>query len=171
DRTVSTFYDYPSFLKELNFTNLLATFNKYESFTKINAILRMLTKRGVRLESFIIDNIDAKNDRLYGSWVAAEYASILSSLVFVRIHTPFQKNNVVKSLTKNCTKLSHLDINLYVDRVENLLSSLQELISVQTCPLSLRLMFAKRPGKRLVEILRSHRERFKHLELVKWDFN
>jgi len=105
NRTVSTLYDYPLFLKELNFTNLLATFGKYESFIKIAAILQMLTNRGVRLESLIMDNTGANNDKLYGSWTAPEYASILSSLVFVKIHTPFQKNKVVKSLAKNCTTL------------------------------------------------------------------
>jgi len=32
-------------------------------------------------------------------------------------------------------------------------------------------VFANGPGKRLVEILRLHLDRFKHLELVKWNFD
>ena len=97
-----TLYDYPSFLKKLNFTNLLTTLDASKRFIKINAILRMLTNRGVCLKSFIMDSTAG---RLYGSWAAPEYASVLSSLVFVKIYTPFQKNDVVKSLAKNCTTL------------------------------------------------------------------
>jgi len=105
NRDLPTLYDYPSFLKELNFTNLLATFDKYQSFTKINAILLMLTNRGVCLKFFVMDDVSASKAKLYGSWAAPAYASILGSLIFVKIYSPFQKNVVVKSLAKNCTNL------------------------------------------------------------------
>ncbi|CAG8524971.1 6918_t:CDS:2 [Ambispora gerdemannii] len=161
-------YDYPLFLKELNYTNLLALGERVE------AILQMLTNRGIRLNTFVMDNTGANNEAFYGIWTAPCYAPIFNSLIHVEIHTPFSKNNVMKTLAKNCTRLSHLDINLYdnaPDRVKETLDYLEKLFSVQQCRLNLRLVFPNGPGKMLINTFQSQLESFKRLELVKWDFN
>ncbi|CAG8653481.1 2581_t:CDS:2 [Paraglomus brasilianum] len=173
ERTVSTRYDYPSMLKELNFTNLLATLDEKDCFTKINKILQMLLFHGVRLESFIMDNSGTKHERVYASWATPVYAPIFSSLSFVKIRTPFQKTNVLKMLAKSCTTLFHLDMHLHdnsTSRVDESLCYLNELISAQTCLLSLRLVFPNGLGRKLFPILQAHPERFKRIELVKWNF-
>ena len=99
------FFDYPLFLKELNYTNLLACLDTYERVEKVEAILQMLTNYEIRLKTFIMDNTGTNNDRVYGLWTMSSYASIFGSLNYVEIHTPFPKNNVMKALAKNCTKL------------------------------------------------------------------
>ncbi|CAG8595155.1 7430_t:CDS:2 [Funneliformis caledonium] len=167
-------YDYPIFLKELNYTNLLACEETYGRARKVEAIFRMLTNREVRLNTFIMENTGANNERVYGLWTNQCYASIFSTLVHVEIHTPFPKNNVMKALKENCAKLSHIDINLHdtsVERAKESLNYLEELITAQKCPISLRLVFPNGTGKILVEKLSSRLESFKRLELVKWNFN
>jgi hypothetical protein len=99
------FFDYPSFIKELHYTNLLACEGAYSRAKKVESILQMLTTREVRLETFIMENTGANNERVYGLWTTPCYASIFSTLIHVEIHTPFPKNNVIKSLVKNCTRL------------------------------------------------------------------
>ncbi len=99
------FFDYPSFLEEFNYTNLLACVETYERVRKVEAIFQMLTNHEIRLKTFIMDNTGANNERVYGLWTTPCYASIFSSLNYVKIHTPFPKNNVMKTLAKNCTRL------------------------------------------------------------------
>ncbi|CAG8621295.1 7324_t:CDS:2 [Ambispora gerdemannii] len=164
-------YDYPLFLKELNYTNLLALKG---IDGKVNAILQMLINRGIRLNTFIMDNTGSKSERHYEIWTTPRYASIFSSLIRVEIRTPFPKNHVIKTLAKNCTMLSYLDINLHdnsIDRVKKTLNYLEEFISVQRCPLNLRLVFPNGPGKMLIKTLQSQFESLKRLELVKWNFS
>jgi hypothetical protein len=112
---VLPFFDYPSFIKELHYTNLLvACEGTYERVEKVRSILQMLTNRETRLETFIMENTGANNERIYGLWATSDYASMFSTLIHVEIHTPFQKNNVVKSLARNCTRLvcfAHLKIS------------------------------------------------------------
>nr|CAG8613139.1 13440_t:CDS:2 [Entrophospora candida] len=161
-------YNYPSFLKELNYTNLLMLVGMRRS---IPEIFQMLANVGVCLDTFIMDN----NGVNYEIWTAAScYAQIFDSLTYIEIHMPFPKNNIMKILTKNCTRLSHLDINLYDnsnERVEETLDCLKKLISTQRCFMNLRLVFINGPGKRLIEMLQSRPESFKRLELVKWNFD
>ncbi|CAG8610358.1 192_t:CDS:2, partial [Ambispora gerdemannii] len=165
-------YDYPLFLKELNYTNLLEL---GESVEAILQILQMLTNRGIRLNTFVMDNTGTNSEIFYGIWTAPRYAPIFSSLIHVEIHTPFLKNNVMKTLANNCTRLSHLDINLYdnsSNRVIETFYYLKKLLSLQQCPLNLRLVFPNGPGKMLMNTLQSQQlESFKRLELVKWNFN
>ncbi|CAG8681745.1 10550_t:CDS:1, partial [Racocetra fulgida] len=61
-KTLPTLYDYPFFLKELNFTNLLEL---DKDITNVDAILKMLTSREIRLTTFIMDNTGTNNDKLY----------------------------------------------------------------------------------------------------------
>jgi len=161
-------YNYPSFLKELNYTNLLMLRGMCRS---IPEIFKMLAKVGVSLDTFIMDN----NGVNYEIWTTGScYAQIFDSLTYIEIHMPFPKNNIMKALTKNCTRLSHLDINLYDnsnERVEETLDCLKKLISTQRCFMNLRLVFQNGPGKRLIEMFQSRPESFKRLELVKWNFN
>ncbi|RGB21932.1 hypothetical protein C1646_822746 [Rhizophagus diaphanus] len=168
------FFDYPLFIKELNYTNLLVCLGMYEMAKKAEAILQMLTKYEIRLKTFIMDNTGANNERVYGLWTTPCYASMFSSLNYVEIHTPFPKNNVMKALAKNCTELSHLDIHLHdtsVPRAEESINHLKELLSAQTRPLNLRLVFPSGSGRSLLETFQSRLESFKRLELVKWNFN
>ncbi|GBB92282.1 hypothetical protein RclHR1_19970001 [Rhizophagus clarus] len=168
------FFDYPLFIKELNYTNLLACLETYGRARKVEAILQMLTKYEIRLKTFIMDNTGANNERVYGLWTTPCYASMFSSLNYVEIHTPFPKNNVMKTLAKNCTKLSHLDIHLHdtsIPRSEESINHLKELLSAQTRPLNLRLVFPNGSGRSLLETFQSRPESFKRLELVKWNFN
>ncbi|POG75387.1 hypothetical protein GLOIN_2v1770262 [Rhizophagus irregularis DAOM 181602=DAOM 197198] len=126
------FFDYPLFIKELNYTNLLACLKMYEMAKKVEAILQMLTKYEIRLKTFIIDNTGANNER------------------------------------------SHLDIHLHdtsVPRAEESINHLKELLSAQTRPLNLRLVFPSGSGRSLLETFQSRLESFKRLELVKWNFN
>ncbi|RIA85581.1 hypothetical protein C1645_879218 [Glomus cerebriforme] len=167
------FFDYPSFIKELNYTNLLACQEIYERAKNVESILQMLTNREIRLEKFIMENTGANNERVYGLWLNPCYAPIFSSLTYVEIQTPFQKNNVMKLLAKNCTKLSHLDINLFDtsdERVKESINYLEEFISAQQCPLNLRLVFPNGPGNMLIKTFQSRLESFRRLELVKWNF-
>src|SRR6185369_415252 len=55
-------------------------------------------------------------------------------------------------------------------RVDESLAYLKELIPAQTCLLSLRLVFPNGLGRKLFPILQAFPERFRHLELVKWNF-
>ncbi|CAG8652681.1 19876_t:CDS:2 [Dentiscutata erythropus] len=166
-----TLYDYPFFLKELNYTNLLEL---DRDIINIDAILKMLTSRGVRLNTFIMDNSGTIKEYIYALWTKSCYAPMFSSLVHVAIHVPFPKNCVIKALADNCTKLSHLDINLYDNctvRVKYLLNYLNELFSTQKHLSNIRLVFPNGPGGLLNNILKSHLESFKHLELAKWNFD
>ncbi|CAG8506261.1 6395_t:CDS:1, partial [Scutellospora calospora] len=73
-KKLTALYDYPSFLKVLNYTNLLASeTSKYDRCRKINEILQMLKDHGVRLDSLIIENIGANNEGVYGLWAASAY--------------------------------------------------------------------------------------------------
>ncbi|KAF0557544.1 hypothetical protein F8M41_013309 [Gigaspora margarita] len=170
-QNLPTLYDYPLFLKELNYTNLLELDKEIKN---IDAIFKMLTSRGVHLNTFIMDNSGTNKERIYTLWTKSCYAPIFSSLVHVEIHAPFPKNCVIKALADNCTKLSYLNINLYdncIVRVEELLNYLNELFSAQKRLLNIRLVFPNGPGKMLINILKSQLESFKHLELAKWNFN
>ncbi len=104
---VLPFFDYPLFIKELNYTNLLLCKGIYEK-AKVESILQMLTNREIRLETFIMENIGTSNERVYGLWATPRYASIICTLIRVEVHTPFPKNNVMKSLATNCTRLVSL---------------------------------------------------------------
>ncbi|CAI2194839.1 11234_t:CDS:2 [Funneliformis geosporum] len=166
-------YDYPIFLKELNYTNLLACEETYDRSRIVEKIFQMLTNREVHLNAFIMENTGANNERVYGLWTKPCYASLFSSLVHVEIHTPFPKNNVMKALANNCTKLSHIDINLHdtsVERAKESLNYLEVLITAQKSPLNLRLVFPNGTGNILIEKLCTGLESFKRLELVKWNF-
>ncbi|RHZ78039.1 hypothetical protein Glove_168g276 [Diversispora epigaea] len=96
-------------IRKLNYTNLLPWVNKIES------ILQMLTDRGIRLETFIIENVCVyyNDNTVYRLWTNSRYSSILSTLIHVEVHSPYMDSKCIKSLAKNCTRLSHLDINLY----------------------------------------------------------
>ncbi|RHZ77956.1 hypothetical protein Glove_168g241 [Diversispora epigaea] len=171
---VLPFFDYPSFIKELNYTSILACKGIYERVETVESILRMLADRGIRLETFIMENTGASNERTYGLWTSPLYAPIFSTLIRVKIHTPFPKSNVIKSLAKNCKKLSHLDINLHDtsdERSRESINYLGELISAQKRPLNLRLVFPNGPGNMLIKAFRSHLKYFQRLELVKWNFS
>ncbi|CAG8697712.1 4822_t:CDS:2 [Funneliformis mosseae] len=167
-------YDYPIFLKELNYTNLLFCKGFYEGARNVEALLQMVTNREVRLNTFIMENTGTNIESIYGFWTNSCYAPIFSTLVHVEIHAPFPKYNVIKALMNNCTRLSHIDINLHdnsVERAEKSLDFLEELITAQTCRLNLRLVFPNGSGKMPVEKLCSGLETFKRLELVKWNFD
>ncbi|CAG8724205.1 14418_t:CDS:2 [Dentiscutata erythropus] len=169
--TIPTLYDYPFFLKELNYTNLLEL---DKEIINVKAILKMMTDREIRLNTFIMDNTGTNKETIYGLWARSCYAPIFSSLVHVEIHAPFRKNGVIKALADNCTKLFHLDINLYDNSIvhnEELLNDLSKLFSAQKRLLNIRLIFPNGPGKMLIKILQSRFESFKHLELAKWNFN
>ncbi|CAG8664459.1 45776_t:CDS:2, partial [Gigaspora margarita] len=166
-QNLPTLYDYPLFLKELNYTNLLEL---DKEIINIDAIFKMLISRG----NTIMDNSGKNNKRIYGLWTKSCYAPIFSSLVHVEIHAPFPKNCVIKALADNCTKLSYLDINLYnncIVRVEELINYLNELFSAQKRFSNIRIVFPNGPGKMLINILKIQLESFKHLELAKWNFN
>ncbi|CAG8586248.1 4017_t:CDS:2 [Diversispora eburnea] len=171
---VLPFFDYPSFIKELNYTSLLACKGTYERIKTVELILQMLTDREIRLETFIMENTGANNERAYGLWTTPCYAPIFSTLIHVEIHTPFPKSNVIKSLAKNCTRLSHLDINLHDtsdERAKESVNYLEELISAQKRLLNLRLVFPNGPGNMLIKAFQSRLESFQRLELVKWNFS
>ncbi|RHZ78089.1 hypothetical protein Glove_168g250 [Diversispora epigaea] len=171
---VLPFFDYPSFIKELNYTSLLACKGTYERVKTVELILQMLTDREIRLETFIMENTGTNNERTYGLWTTPCYAPIFSTLIYVEIHTPFPKSNVIKSLANNCTRLSHLNINLHDtsdERAKESINYLEELITAQKRPLNLRLVFPNGPGNMLIKAFQSHLESFQRLELVKWNFS
>lgn len=67
-----------------------------------------------------------------------------------------------------------MDIHLHdtsVPRAEESINHLKELLSAQTRPLNLRLVFPSGSGRSLLETFQSRLESFKRLELVKWNFN
>ncbi|CAG8527883.1 31386_t:CDS:2, partial [Gigaspora margarita] len=170
-QNLPTLYDYPFFLKELNYTNLLEL---DKEVINVDAILKMMTDREIRLNTFIMDNAGTNKENIYGLWTKSCYAPIFSSLVHVELHAPFRKNGVMKALADNCTKLTHLDINLYDNstvHIEELLNYLYKLFSAQKRLLNIRLVFPNGPGKMLIKILQSRLESFKRLELAKWNFN
>ncbi|RHZ78043.1 hypothetical protein Glove_168g270 [Diversispora epigaea] len=174
---VLPFFDYPLFIKELNYTKLLKLFEceeQYERFKRVEPILHMLTNREARLETFIIEHGSSNNEIAYELWTTPCYASIFSTLIHVEVHTPFMNNNIIKSLAKNCTRLSHLDINLYNNSeqfAEESINYLEEFISAQRCPLNLRLVSPYGPGDILIKAFQSRLESFQRLELVKWNFS
>ncbi|CAG8573995.1 9774_t:CDS:2, partial [Diversispora eburnea] len=123
-------FDYPLFIKELNYSNLLMLVEKIE----VESILQMLTDRDVRLETFIIENVRVYNyNDVYRLWTKPCYASILNTLIHVEIHFPFINNDFIKLLAENCMRLSHLDINIYNNCkfAEESINSLEKLISAQ----------------------------------------
>ncbi|CAG8607366.1 12355_t:CDS:2 [Ambispora gerdemannii] len=121
----SVLYDYPLFLKELNYTNLP------ELGELAVETLQMLTNRGIRLMTFVMDNTGTNSETFYGIWTALRFAPIFQTLYY-----------------------------------------LEKLLSVQQCPLNLRLVFPNGPGRMLINIFQSQKfKSFKHLELVRCDFN
>ncbi|CAG8635661.1 6143_t:CDS:2, partial [Diversispora eburnea] len=141
------------------------------------SILQMLTDRGARLETFIIENVRVYNyNEVYGLWTKPRYASILNTLIRVEVHFPFMNNDFIKPLAENCTRLSHLDINIYNDYnnckfAEESINSLEKLISAQRYPLNLRLELPNGPGDMLIKAFQSRLESFNRLELIKWNFS
>ncbi|CAG8576825.1 15266_t:CDS:2 [Gigaspora rosea] len=138
-QNLPTLFDYPLFLKELNYTNLLEL-----DRTRVNvrAILKLLIDRGVNLNIFVMGDTAALGEYIYGLWTDSCYTPMFSSLVYIKIYSPFPKNRVIKTLVDNCTKLSHLDINLYDNnpgRIKMMLNYLEELFNAQRCLLNLRL--------------------------------
>ncbi|CAG8740375.1 12042_t:CDS:2, partial [Racocetra fulgida] len=73
---VLPFFDYPSFIKELNYTSLLACKGVYERNKTVESILQMLTDREIRLEALIMENTGTNNERAYGLWTTPCYAPI-----------------------------------------------------------------------------------------------
>ncbi|CAG8510672.1 18654_t:CDS:2, partial [Acaulospora morrowiae] len=158
-------YDYPSFIKELNCKDLL--------ISEVDEMLPILIKYEARLDTFIINFSSPGNDRIYVEWTKSCYKPIFDSLVHIEISTPFLKNVVLQNLAENCTQLSHLDINLYdnrLDRFEGLFDYLNQYISAQKHLLNLRLVFKRGDGEKLINVLRSKPKSFKRLELVGWNF-
>ncbi|CAG8677997.1 21449_t:CDS:2, partial [Dentiscutata erythropus] len=171
NQSLPTLYDYPLFLKELNYTHLLEL---DRTTANVETILKMLINRGIRLNVFVMDNTGALGEHIYGLWTDSCYTPMFSSLVHVKIHAPFPKNRVIKALADNCTMLSHIDINLYdnsPDRIKIMLNDLEKLFTAQKYLLNLRLIFHNGPGKSLIKIFQSQPESFKRLELVNWNFD
>ncbi|KAF0546051.1 hypothetical protein F8M41_001725 [Gigaspora margarita] len=169
-QNLPTLFDYPLFLKELNYANLL---DYDRTIVNVREILKLLIDRGINLNTFVMDNTAALGEHIYGLWTDSCYNPMFNSLVYVKIYSPFPKNRVIKTLVDNCTKLSHLDINLYDNspgRIKMMLNYLEELFNAQKCLLNLRLVFNNGPGKSLIKIFQSKPESFKRLELVNWNF-
>ncbi|CAG8497258.1 42963_t:CDS:2 [Gigaspora margarita] len=132
-QNLPTLFDYPLFLKELNYANLL----EYDrTIVNVREILKLLIDRGINLNTFVMDNTAALGEHIYGLWTDSCYNPMFNSLVYVKIYSPFPKNRVIKTLVDNCTKLSHLDINLYDNspgRIKMMLNYLEELFNAQKC--------------------------------------
>ncbi|CAG8788013.1 27389_t:CDS:2, partial [Dentiscutata erythropus] len=146
----------------------------YERIKTVESILQMLTDREIRLETFIMENTGTSDEITYTFWTAPRYAPMFSTLINVKIHTPFPKSNVIKSLAKNCKRLSYLDINLHDtsdERARESINYLEEIISAQKRFLNLRLVFPNGPGNMLIKAFQSYLEYFQRLELVKWNFS
>ncbi|CAG8573975.1 9773_t:CDS:2 [Diversispora eburnea] len=158
---VLPFFDYPLFIKELNYTNLLMLVEKIE------LILQMLTDRGARLETFIIENVRVYNyNEVYGLWTRPCYVPLFNTLIHVEVHFPFMNNNFIKPLAENCARLGHHSQQFAKESI----NSLEKLISAQRCPLNLRLVYPNGPGHMLIKAFQSGLEYFQRLELVKWNF-
>ncbi|CAG8586226.1 4016_t:CDS:2 [Diversispora eburnea] len=84
---VLPFFDYPSFIKELKYTNLFLLIDKVE----VESIIQMLTDRKVRPETFIIKNVHT-NSAAYGLWTAPYYAPIFSTHIHVEVHFSYMNS-------------------------------------------------------------------------------